>query len=69
MNELADKLIANRQKRGAPNIETSESKLIINDEQLCIDVKPRTRGKSEMIIEEFMLLANESAARLAIPKV
>lgn len=68
MNELADKLIANRQKRGAPNIETSESKLIINDEQLCIDVKPRTRGKSEMIIEEFMLLANESAARLAREK-
>lgn len=68
MNELADKLIANRKKRGAPNIETSESKLIINDEQLCIDVKPRTRGKSEMIIEEFMLLANESAARLAREK-
>jgi len=68
MNELTDKLIANRQKRGAPNIETSESKLIINDEQLCVDVKPRTRGKSEMIIEEFMLLANESAARLAREK-
>lgn len=65
MNELADILIENRKRRGAPEIETSESKLIIDENNLCVDVKPRSRGKSEMIIEEFMLLANESAARLA----
>lgn len=67
MNELADILIENRKERGAPEIETSESKLIINND-LCINVEPRTRGKSEMIIEEFMLTANESAARLAREK-
>ena len=67
MDELADILIANRKKRGAPEIETSESKLIINN-NVCEDVVARTRGKSEMIIEEFMLLANESAARLAKEK-
>lgn len=65
MNELADILIANRKNRGCPEIETSESKLIIGDDDICIDVKPRTRGKSEMIIEEFMLLANQSSANLA----
>ncbi|MBE6846220.1 MAG: ribonuclease R [Ruminococcus sp.] len=68
MNELADIRIANRKKRGAPEIETSESKIILNDDHICIDIKPRTRGKSEMIIEEFMLLANESAAKLAAEK-
>ena len=31
----------------------------------CVAVEPRTRGKSEMIIEEFMLTANEAAAKLA----
>lgn len=67
MNELADILIANRKKRGAPEIETSESKLIINND-ICEGVMPRTRGKSEMIIEEFMLTANEAAARLAKEK-
>ena len=67
MDELGDILIANRKKRGAPEIETSESKLIINN-NVCEDVVARTRGKSEMIIEEFMLLANESAARLAKEK-
>lgn len=64
MDELADILIANRKKRGAPEIETTESKLIIEND-ICQGVKPRTRGKSEMIIEEFMLTANEAAARLA----
>lgn len=64
MNELADILIANHKNRGCPEIETSESKLIIDDNDICIDVKNRERGKSEMIIEEFMLLANQSSANL-----
>lgn len=64
MNELADILIANREKRGAPSLETTESKLIIDDTDTCTDVMPRTRGKSEQIIEEFMLLANQCAANL-----
>lgn len=65
MNELADILMQNRRKRGSPNIETSETKLVIGENGICSDILPRTRGKSEMIIEEFMLLANESAAKLA----
>ncbi|MGN0614153.1 MAG: ribonuclease R [Porcipelethomonas sp.] len=68
MNELADIRIENRKKRGAPEIDTAESKIILNENKICVDVKPRTRGKSEMIIEEFMLLANESAAKLAAQK-
>lgn len=64
MNELADILISNRKKRGCPEIDTPETKLIISDEDVCVDVTPRTRGKAEMIIEEFMILANQSAAHL-----
>lgn len=65
MDELADILMANREKRGAPQLETAESKLIIDENDTCVDVVPRTRGKSEQIIEEFMLLANQCAANLA----
>lgn len=65
MDELADILMANREKRGAPQLETSESKLIIDENDTCVNVLPRTRGKSEQIIEEFMLLANQCAANLA----
>ncbi len=65
MDELANILIANRKRRGCPEIETSESKLIINEGDVCVDVKTRVRGKAEMVIEEFMLLANQSSANLA----
>ena len=68
MNELADKLIARKKLRHAPEIETTESKMIIGDDGICCGVLPRERGKSECIIEEFMLTANEAAAKLAREK-
>ena len=68
MTELADKLIAKRMRRHAPELETVESKLIIDDNGVCCGVVPRERGKSERIIEEFMLTANEAAAKLAREK-
>lgn len=68
MNELADILIAKKKRRHAPEIETTESKLVIDDNGVCCAVVPRQRGKSEQIIEEFMLTANEAAAKLAREK-
>lgn len=65
MDELASILTANKLRRGAPQIETSESKLIIDENDVCVDVQKRERGRSELIIEEFMLMANTAAARLA----
>lgn len=65
MNELADILTANKRERGAPEIETVESYIILDENSVCIDIKPRERGKSEVIIEEFMLMANEAAASAA----
>lgn len=68
IDELADVLIARKKLRHAPEIETTESKLILDDKGICVDVVPRERGKSERIIEEFMLCANEAAAKLAREK-
>lgn len=68
MNELADILIEKKMRRHAPELETTESKLIIGEDGICCDVLPRERGKSERIIEEFMLCANEAAAKLAKEK-
>jgi len=65
MYELSKVLSQNKRERGCPQLESSESKLIINEDDFCVDVKPRTRGESEEIIEDFMLMANEAAARLA----
>jgi ribonuclease R len=68
MEELADILISKREKRHAPQLQTTESKLIIDENDVCIGVEPRVQGKSERIIEEFMLTANEAAAKLAREK-
>lgn len=65
MDELAAILTENKIKRGAPQIETSEPKLVIDENDVCVDVLKRERGRSELIIEEFMLMANTAAARLA----
>ena len=66
MKELADSLQKNRIERGAPEIDTQETKIITDENGVCIDVKPRTTGIAEGIIEEFMLMANNSAAALAM---
>ncbi len=68
INQLADVLIERKKQRHAPELETIESKLVINENGVCCDVVPRERGKSERIIEEFMLCANEAAAKLAREK-
>lgn len=68
MDELADILIKKRRRRHAPELETVESKLFMDENDVCVGAAPRERGKSERIIEEFMLTANEAAARLAREK-
>ncbi|MEG2597579.1 MAG: VacB/RNase II family 3'-5' exoribonuclease, partial [Oscillospiraceae bacterium] len=65
MKELKDILGHNRKVRGAPDIDTAESKLILDENDWIIDIVPRKRGEAELIIEEFMLTANEAAATLA----
>ncbi|MDE6728389.1 MAG: ribonuclease R [Oscillospiraceae bacterium] len=66
MRELAEILEKNRTNRGAPDIDTVEPKIITDENGVCIDVKARERGVAERIIEEFMLIANNAAAALAM---
>lgn len=66
MSELADKLSAKKRSRGAPELETIESKLVIDEDDVCVGVYPRTRGRSEEMIEDFMLTANECAAKFGL---
>ena len=63
MVELADKLYRNKIQRGAPQLETAESYLVIDENDRCADVVLRTRGRSEELIEDFMLMANQAAAK------
>ena len=65
LNELREKRLAARKKRGAPSLDTEESAFLIDDNGICVGMQPRTRAEGEELIEECMLLANEAAARLA----
>lgn len=65
MQELAQILRKRRFDRGAMNINSNESKFVIEDGKIK-DILPRPTGESERIIEEFMLTANEAAATLAM---
>ena len=66
MNELASILIQNRIKRGAPEINSVESKIICDENGVCIDIMARHSGVAEGIIEEFMLAANNCAAKVGM---
>ena len=62
MRELYEKRQALRKARGGMDIESTEAKLVLDENGRCIDVVKRERGVSECMIEEFMLLANQCAA-------
>lgn len=65
MKELHGHRARLRRERGCMDIESGEVKLILDENGRCIDVKKRTSGESESMIEEFMLLANQCAAHFA----
>ena len=62
MDELCRILIKKREKRGSVNFDTRESKIILNEQGKVIDVRPYERIYSMRIIEEFMLICNETIA-------
>lgn len=68
MKELALLRMGERKNRGVPEIETTETKIIVGPDGIAEDLVPRTRGFSEELIEEFMLCANEAAASFAQDK-
>ncbi|MFC6207543.1 ribonuclease R [Levilactobacillus tongjiangensis] len=62
MGELHRILLKQRKQRGAIDFDDREAEIIVDDKGHAIDVKLRTRGISERMIESFMLAANETVA-------
>lgn len=62
MRDLALILSNKRELRGAINFDFSECKISLDDNNNVIDIKPFERKFSHRIIEEFMLLCNETVA-------
>lgn len=62
MGELAVLLRGNREKRGSIDFDFPESKLVLNEMGDPLEIKPYERNAATKLIEEFMLLANETVA-------
>lgn len=63
MKELATILIDKRKKDGSLDLDIPESKIILNKDGIAIDVKKYELTISNSIIEQFMLIANETVAQ------
>ena len=60
--ELAKILMGRRERRGAIDFDFPEAKIILNKEGEVVDIKHYERRISNKIIEEFMLVSNETIA-------
>lgn len=63
MAELKNILSEKRQKRGSLDFDLDEGKIILNERGVAIDVKLEERRFANVMIEEFMLIANETVAK------
>jgi ribonuclease R len=63
MNRLAKIYSKQRENRGSINFETQEVKFILDEKGKPIRVQVKQRVDTMKMIEEFMLLANESVAK------
>lgn len=62
MQELSGILRGRRKKRGSIDFDFPETKMILDEQGKPVDIKPYDRNVATKLIEDFMLLANETVA-------
>lgn len=65
MRRLAARIRNRRQENGAIDFDTMEPKFVLDEQGEPIEIINRERGEAEMMIEDFMLTANEAVAHYA----
>ena len=63
MEELAAILREKRRKRGSIDFDFPETKIVLDGQGKPVEVKPYERNVATKIIEDFMLIANETVAQ------
>ena len=62
MKELADILRQKRHKRGSIDFDFPETKILLDKDGHPVSIKPYERNAATKLIEDFMLVANETVA-------
>ncbi|MGN0435990.1 MAG: ribonuclease R [Wujia sp.] len=62
MKKLSDIIRENRHKRGSIDFDVAETKIIVDKKGKPIEIKAYDRNPATRIIEDFMLIANETVA-------
>lgn len=62
MKELAEILREKRRQRGSIDFDFPESKIVLDSKGKPLEIKPYERNAATRIIEDFMLIANETIA-------
>ncbi len=63
MEKLAAVLRKKRHKRGSIDFDFAESKILLDQDGHPVEIKPYERNVATKIIEDFMLIANETVAQ------
>ncbi len=63
MEELAAHLRKKRHKRGSIDFDFAESKIILDEKGRPLEIRPYERNVATRMIEDFMLIANETVAQ------
>lgn len=63
MRELCDILEKNTVSRGALDLDVPEVQFVFDENGMAVDLKRRERNEAHRLIEDFMVLANETVAR------
>ena len=64
LNKLAKKLREKRLKKGSINFKSQEVKFVLDDKGKPVEVYIKEQKESNMLVEDFMLLANKEVAKL-----
>lgn len=66
MHTLFNVLLKRRKKRGAIDFDTTETRIVFGEDRKIDKIIPLVRNDAHKLIEEFMILANVSAAKFLL---
>lgn len=63
--ELAEILERNAKARGEMDLSSDETKFVLDQDGVCVDLLPRIAGPAEQLVEQMMIAANVASAKTA----